>query len=427
MGRRLECNMTQVKASADAKGKALADNVTRLDRGTAEEIATATDTAVSVPSPAPQTTVTVAETLPADTEAAPAPARSRKKAGIIALGMVGALIACVAWYPLSDHHAPFASGASVIADVTQISARVPGPVASVTITDNAEVKAGQTLFAIDPTTYKMDVEQARAQLAQVRVSVGSGVAAIPAAQAKLEQAQLALKTADDDLDRARQLFDKGLLAPAKLSAAEANQRSSSLNVQAAEAEVERVKMTAGTIDDDNPNVRTARAALEKAEFALASTTVVAPADGYVSNLSLTEGQFVGAGTAAMTFINPATQMVIADFRENQLINVAPGNRAVVTFEAAPGKQFSGTVESIAWGISSGRVTANGLSQPSNDTRWFPPARKIPVRIQLDDVDALPANIRLGSEAGVLIIPEEGFIPAIAQTLLGFGGVLAGFN
>ncbi len=419
--------MSQVKASADAKGKALADNVTRLDRGVAEEMDTATDTAVSVQSPAAPNTVAVAEPDSVETETAPAPTRSRKKAGIIALGMVGALVACVAWYPLSDHHAPYAGGASVIADVTQISSRVAGPVASVTITDNAQVKAGQPLFAIDPTTYQMDVEQARAQLAQVRVSVGSGVAAIPAAQAKLEQAQLALKTADDDLDRARQLFDKGLLAPAKLSAAEANQRSSSLSVQAAEAEVERVTMTAGSVDDDNPNVRTARAALEKAEFALASTTVLAPTDGYVSNLSLTEGQFVGAGTAAMTFINPATQMVIADFRENQLINVQPGDKTVVTFEAAPGKQFAGTVESIAWGISSGRVTANGLSQPTSDTRWFPPARKIPVRVKLDDLSELPANIRLGSEAGVLIIPEEGFIPAVAKTLLGFGGVLAGFN
>ena len=419
--------MSQVKASADAKGKALADNVTRLDRGVAEEMDTATDTAVSVQSPAAPNTVAVAGPDSVETETAPAPTRSRKKAGIIALGMVGALVACVAWYPLSDHHAPYAGGASVIADVTQISSRVAGPVASVTITDNAQVKAGQPLFAIDPTTYQMDVEQARAQLAQVRVSVGSGVAAIPAAQAKLEQAQLALKTADDDLDRARQLFDKGLLAPAKLSAAEANQRSSSLSVQAAEAEVERVTMTAGSVDDDNPNVRTARAALEKAEFALASTTVLAPTDGYVSNLSLTEGQFVGAGTAAMTFINPATQMVIADFRENQLINVQPGDKTVVTFEAAPGKQFAGTVESIAWGISSGRVTANGLSQPTSDTRWFPPARKIPVRVKLDDLSELPSNIRLGSEAGVLIIPEEGFIPAVAKTLLGFGGVLAGFN
>ncbi|WP_108461080.1 HlyD family secretion protein [Devosia naphthalenivorans] len=355
------------------------------------------------------------------------PSAKRKKAKAFGLLLLAGLGACIAWYPLSDHHAPFAGGASIIADVTQISPRVPGPVTEVLITDNASVTAGQTLFQIDPTTYQMDVEQARAQLSQVLNSVGSGFAAIPAAAAKLEQAEVALDTANDDLDRARQLADKGLLAPAKLSQAEAAQRSAQLNVDAAAGEVERLTVAAGASDADNPNVRAARAALEKAEFALASTRIVAPADGYVSNLSLTQGQFIGAGTAALTFINPATQMVIADFRENQLINVQPGDQAIVTFEAAPGRQFQATVESVAWGISSGRTSVNGLSQSSNDTRWFPPARKIPVRVKLDDIGALPANVRLGSEAGVLIVPEDGLIPAIAKALLAMGGFTAGFN
>lgn len=375
-------------------------------------------------------------TVVADDEApiAPKPAidhaaakAKRKKAGRIALVLVLILVACFAWYPLSDHHAPFASGASITADVTQIAARVAGPVTEVAISDNAQVREGQTLFRIDDTTYRMDVELAKAQLEQVLNTVNSSVASIPAVKAKLEQAQLALTTANDDLDRARQLSEKGLVAPAKLSAAEAAQRSAALNVEAAEIEIERLTMSIGAVDDNNPNVRTARANLEKAEFALANTTVVAPADGYVTNLSLAQGQFVGAGTPALTFINPATQMVIADFRENQLVNVEPGDRAVVTFEAAPGKQFAGTVDSVAWGISAGRTTVNGLSQPTSDTRWFPPARKIPVRIKLDDVSSLPANVRLGSEAGVLVVPEEGIIPTIAQTLLHFGGLTAGLN
>jgi multidrug resistance efflux pump len=368
------------------------------------------------------------QTLPsAEIQTVAKPNQKRNKAKAFGLLLLVGVVACIAWYPLSDHHAPFAGGASIIADVTQISARVSGPVANLMITDNAEVKAGQVLFQIDPSTYEMDVEQARAQLAQVLNSVGSGFAAIPASQAKLEQAELALNTANDDLDRARLLADKGLLPSAKLSQAQAAQSSAMLNVDAARAEVERLTVAAGASDADNPNVRAAQAAVEKAEFALASATVVAPNDGYVSNLLLTDGQFIGAGTPALTFINPATQMVIADFRENQLINVKPGDRAIVTFEAAPGRRFEAKVESVAWGISSGRVSANGLSQSSNDTRWFPPARKIPARVKLDDIGALPANVRLGSEASVLVIPEDGLIPAIASTLLSISGVTAGFN
>jgi Multidrug resistance efflux pump len=384
-----------------------------------------------VPAPAKETEQeVVVQPTPEAAAQAIAPAagnKKRKRAGRIALILVVILVGCFAWYPLSDHHAPYAGAGSITADVTQIAARVAGPVTSVAIRDNAEVKAGDTLFTIDDTTYRMDVELAKAQLEQVLNTVNSSAVAIPAAEAKVEQAELGLKTATDDLDRAQQLFEKGLVTPAKLAQAEAAKTNAELNVQAAKADLERTIAASGAFDETNPNVRTARANLEKAEFALANTKIVAPADGYVTNVSLTEGQFVGAGTGALTFINPATQMVIADFRENQLINVKPGDKAIVVFEAAPGKQFDATVESIAWGISSGRTSVNGLSQPTTDTRWFPPARKIPVRIKLDSLDHLPANIRLGSEAGVLVIPEEGIIPVIGRVLLTLGGFTAGFN
>ena len=46
---------------------------------------------------------------------------------------------------------------------------------------------------------------------------------------------------------------------------------------------------------------------------------------------------------------------------------------------------------------------------------------------LDDLSELPANVRLGSEAGVLIIPDDGIIPAIAWALLSLGGLTAGLN
>ena len=377
----------------------------------------------------PASSPSIVPALPIEPVAPPTPApnKSRKKAKLFGIGVLVTLGGLVAWYPLSDHYAPFASGASITAQVTQIAPRVAGPVQRLLIADNAEVKAGQPLFQIDDTTFKMDVEQAQAQLDQVLSNVSSGVAAIPAAEAKLAQAEVARTTAEQELDRSTQLHDKGLLSVAKLNTADANHRSAQLNVAAAKADLERIKLSANTADGSNPNLRTAQAALDKAKFALANTTVLAPADGYVSNLSLAEGQFVAAGTPAMTFINPKTQMVIADLRENQLVNVQPGDRALVVFEAAPGRRFEATVDSIAWGINSGRTTVNGLAQSSTDTRWFPPARKVPVRVTINDMTSLPASIRLGSEASVLIIPDDGPVPTIARGLLGVGSVLSGFN
>lgn len=364
------------------------------------------------------------------TEALPEPStppRSRRKAGRIGLGLLLALGACIAWYPLSDHHAPYSGGGALAGDVTQIAARVSGPVSEVLVSDNFEVGEGQPLFHIDETTFLMDVAQATAQLDQTAASISSAGAAIPAARAKVDQAEIALANAQETLERTQQLFDRDLASSAQLSQVRANFDTAELNVTAARAELARVTASAGPLDETNPNIRAAQAGLEKARFGLDNTIVRAPADGYVTNLSLTPGQFVGAGSPVMTFVSEDRDTVIADYRENQLVNVSPGDRAIVIFQAAPGQQFEGTVQSIAWGISNGRVSSNGLAQSSTDSRWFPPARKIPVRIMINDPDALPANVRLGSEAGALIIPEDGLIPAIARGLLSLSSMMSGFN
>lgn len=355
------------------------------------------------------------------------PSRSRRKAGLFGLGLLVALAGVIAWYPLSDHHAPSAGGGSLIGEVTQIAARVSGPIESVLIADNSTVSAGQPLFAIDATTFEFDIAQAEAQLDQVVNSIATSSAAIPAAEAKLEQARIGLATAEEQRDRTQQLFERGLSTDAQLTQANANYDTAVLNVSAAEAELERVTSSAGPLDGTNPNLRSAQAGVEKARFALESTTVSAPADGYVSNLSLTAGQFVAAGSPVMTFISDDRDTVIVDFRENQLVNVEPGDRALVAFEGAPGRRFEAKVESIAYGISNGRTSANGLAQSSTDSRWFPPARKVPVRITLDDPEAVPASVRVGSEASALVLPDDGIIPMIAQGLMSLGGLMSGFN
>lgn len=356
------------------------------------------------------------------------PSPSRRKAGRIGLFLLVALGAVIAWYPLSDHQAPFASGGSVMGNITQIAARVSGPVDQVLVSDNSTVQAGDPLFSIDRTTFAMDVAQAEAQLDLTSANISSASAAIPASEAKLAQAKVALETARDSVERTRQMYERGLVTDAQITQAEGNFRNAELNVAAAGADLDRVIAQAGSLDDSNPNYRAASAGLEKARFALASTVVLAPADGHVSNLSLTPGQFVGAGSPVMTFISSERSTVIADYRENQLVGVTPGDKALIVFEAAPGRQFEARVESIAWGIASGRASNGGLAQSTTDTRWFPPARKIPVRVTIDDPESLPANVRVGSEAGVLILAEEGgIVPTLSRLLLWVSSLLSGFN
>jgi len=112
--------------------------------------------------------------------------------------------------------------------------------------------------------------------------------------------------------------------------------------------------------------------------------VRAPHYGVVTNVMLAEGQFVGAGNPALTFIDADAAWVTVDLRENQLQNIENGDAAHLLFDAVPGKIFEGRAQSIAWGIDPGRNVQGGLvvNQPTN--RWFEPARRIPAPTVIDD-------------------------------------------
>lgn len=361
--------------------------------------------------------------------AAVAPAKKRgNPAARVGLVIVAVLLGLAIWYPLADRSTPFTSGASITAQVAQIAPRISGPVSAVLVQDNAEVKAGQPLFTIDDASFRIDLALAEAQRDQVLQGFGATDAAVAAAQAQLERAQVQANTATQARDRALELFDTGTIAQSKLDQANADFNSAQAAVTAAAADVARAQAQAGPAGAANPQLRSAKANVAKARFALDNTTVLAPVDGYITNLSLATGQFAAAGQAAMTFIDPSTQALIGDFRENQLINVEPGDPVQVIFEAAPGQIFDGQVESIAWGINSGRSSVGGLALSTADTRWFPPARRIPVRIKLDQ-QTLPANLRLGSEASFTIFADGtwGVIAVMAQVSMRAKSWLAGLN
>ena len=105
----------------------------------------------------------------------------------------------------------------------------------------------------------------------------------------------------------------------------------------AEAEAVRARIRLGQGPEGNPQVRQAEAALAQAGLDLQRTSVVAPNDGVVTNLRLAPGQFANRGQPVLSFIAGGPRWVSAAMRENQLGNIAPGNRALVVFDDHPGR------------------------------------------------------------------------------------------
>jgi len=329
----------------------------------------------------------------------------------VALGVIVLLVALVTGYILLDRYAPSSNRGVVSATVVQIAPRIGGEVTEVHVADDAVVAEGDPLFTIDPRPFELAVRQAEASLASAAQGQDASAASLVAAQSEVTRARAGLDKARGDASRTERLEQRGVVAVADGDAARAAVANAEAQVAGAEANVEAARASLGPDGQDNPAIANAQAQLERAQFDLASTRVAAPHAGVVTNVTLAVGQFVNAGSPAMTFIDAGAAWITVDLRENQLGNIVPGDPASLLFDALPGRLFDARVQSIAWGIAPTRNVQDGLVASQPASRWFEPARRIPVRLELaGGMDTWPRGVPVGGKVGATVFADGGGHP-----------------
>jgi len=251
---------------------------------------------------------------------------------------------------------PWTRDGQVQGQIIQITSRVSGPIITIPLVDNQFVNKGDLLFKIDPRTFAAEVAEARASLAQAKAA---------AAEAK------------DKAERGRDLYKKDQGAVSELSLVE------KLNeLRQAEAAVQ-----------------VAQAELHSAELDLEFTEVRAPLEGYVTNLNLQIGSQTVENQPAMALVDISSYYVYGFFKETQIENIQPGDKAVVKLMSYPDKPLDGLVDSIGWGIAQqdGSTGADLLPSINPSFDWIRLAQRIPVRVHLTKVPE-GVKLRLGTTA-----------------------------
>jgi multidrug resistance efflux pump len=338
------------------------------------------------------------ETPPESTAILPTSGNPLRK---IAFFVIGLALILFVLSVFMERRTPSTSQAQVQAYVVGIAPEVTGRVVEVNVADNSAVDPGQILFRIDPAKYEIAVTEAEAMLARVGHTIGASTAQVDAVQAKLMQAQVGRDNASEQYARASLLVKRGVYSQVRFDEAKLVRDQAVAAVLAAEADLASARANLGPAGNDNPELKQALAALERARLDLLRTTVRAPAAGVVTNLQLSVGKVVGAGQSAMTFIDVGTVWIAAAFKENSLEKVAVGNNAEVLFDALPGQLFAAKVESVGLGVSQGGTeTASGLPTIRNQSGWVQEPQRFPVRLTLDG--GRPKGVRYGSQATVVI-------------------------
>ncbi len=397
-----------------------------------------------------------AEAPKADVAVLPVKKKTPNRAFLV-LGIIAVVVvATVAIHSALTAGQQGTDNVQIEADVVPISARVAGPVLHVKVEDNQAVKKGDVIVELDDADYSARVKQAQAELevaqasaaaadaqasvvdatarggfssarAQVSgsaVAVGSADAQIAAAKAGVARAETDLRKADNDLQRAKSLRTANAIPQERLDNAQASYDSAQAALAQAQAQldaagegkrvaVSRVAEARGRLDQSAPiqsqisvarananlahaKAASAQAALDFAKLQLGYTKVLAPSDGFVSKLSAREGQLLQPGQLFAELV-PSTTYLVANFKETQLGQMHPGDRAEIEVDAFPHRKFEGKVVSI----SGGTGARFSLLPPDNASGNFVKVvQRVPVRIAWAQQPGVPMQAGLSADVTV---------------------------
>jgi membrane fusion protein, multidrug efflux system len=228
------------------------------------------------------------------------------------------IVLSIIYFIYASHHAT-TDDAYTVSHVHEISSRVTGTVVAVLVDDNEFVQQGQVLVRLDPRDYQVKVDQARANYLKSKANDD---------RIRTVKGDGAISKQDYDLSAAALLVDK--------------------------------------------------ATLEDALDQLSYCTICAPTEGYVGHKTVELGNRVDIGGALMAVVQEA--WVLANYKETQIGQMLPGQRAVITVDAIPGHKFYGWVDSFSPGSGSTFALLPSDNATGNFTKIV---QRVPVKIVFD--------------------------------------------
>ncbi|ADW74377.1 MULTISPECIES: HlyD family secretion protein [Rahnella] len=255
--------------------------------------------------------------------------------------LVFAVAICAGWWMWNYYmQSPWTRDGKVRAEIVNITPEVSGRIIEINIHDNQFVKSGDPLFSLDPVPFKIAVDNAEAAVAKAAADL------------------------------------------AKASHEARRRRGLGTNVISAES-----------LDESNISAKAmqaayqaAQASLEQAKWNLSKTTIVAPTDGYITNLQTRRGNYATSGTPLVGLVDIHSFYILGYFEETKLKNIREGNMADITLFNG-NIPLQGRVESIGRAIYDQSLDApeDLLMNVKPNVPWVRLAQRVPVRIQLENV------------------------------------------
>ena len=302
----------------------------------------------------------------------------KKKIAILVFIIVVALLAYCGMYAYDQANTLILQG-EVDTKTVDLSSKVVGRVLKINVEKGDSVKKGDVLIELDTPEINAKAEQADAMLAlamaqQAKVNNGTREEQIGMAKANFDVAK---KT----YDRMNRLHKEGVIPTQKLDEATAKYQA---------AKEQYTMLVNGAQNEDKlsaaANVKRARGANAEVSSYLKENKIVAPIDGIVTEITVEEGELVGAGSPIVTIVDNSDCWVTFNLREDLLSKVKNGTELDVNIPAVGDKPV--------------KVKVNYISVMGNFANWRATKAKGEFDMKTFEVRAIPIEQQNDLRAGM---------------------------
>jgi HlyD family secretion protein len=270
----------------------------------------------------------------------------------------------------------------------------------VIVSEGAIVRRGDVLATLSASGLQAELRAAEARIAEARAELagiqrGGRPTDLAEIESSLSRARQDRDIAQREYDSLRRLAGKNAATRAEVDAARNRVSQAELEIQALERR-RAALAEAGDKAAAQARLREAEAAAALVRERIAKTAIHAPMDGTVYELAVRPGAWINPGDLIANIGRLETVRVRVYVDEPELGRIAVGQPVAITWDALPGKSWTGTVERKPAAIQTlgTRNVGEVLCTIENSGRELVPGTNV------------NAEIRTSVVEGALTIPKE---------------------
>jgi HlyD family secretion protein len=329
-----------------------------------------------------------------------------------------------------------AAGYIVAHHTISVNSKVTGRIAWIGVEKGDKVKAGQVLVRLEDQEFRAQVEQARGAVGMAKARLqqlehGSRPEEIEQANANLDEARANRANAKATLDRTRPLVVQGVFSKQQLDDAQAKYDAALQHEQSLEKTYRLSK-----IGPRQEEIESARGSLEQAQGQLAyaqsqldATQIRAPVTGTILERTAEKGELVtaqfasGADTggprgSVVTLADLTDLQVELDISQNDFAKLGPTQKAVLSTDAYPDREYKGVINEIAPMANRQKATVQVKVKVLNPDDYLRPEENANVRFLADEKSGSRQIVSSGAVVPISAVHDSG---AKRMVMIAFNG------